>query len=73
MLAAKRSSYPLLSMPANKRVVLTKKPLSKGDLLKLKREHTKTWGAVVQPLKDAIRKTEQITDRDRGIRINARS
>jgi hypothetical protein len=56
-----------------RRIVLTKKPLSKSTLLKLKREHARSWGAVVGPIKAAIRRSEQITDKDLAIRINARS
>jgi hypothetical protein len=53
--------------------LLTKKPLSKGALQQLKRDHARSWSAVVKPIKEAVRRSEQLTDKDFAIRINARS
>jgi hypothetical protein len=55
------------------RPVLTMKPLPKSVLQDLKREHARSWQAVVMPIKEAVRRSEQVTDKDRAIRINARS
>jgi hypothetical protein len=48
------------------------KPVAKATIQKLRREHAR-WETVARPIKEAVRQSEQLTDRDFAIRINARS
>ena len=57
----------------NRDLSLTMKPLTKSELQKLRQQHVRSWSVVVKPLKDEVRKSEQLTDRDFAIRINARA
>ena len=52
---------------------LTTKQLSKSALQQLKRDHARSWAEVVKPIKEAVRRSEQLTDEDFAVRINARS
>ena len=57
---------------AKTRFTLTSKPLKKAVIQQLKRKHARMWTEVSKPIKDAARRSEQLTDKDFAIRINAR-
>jgi hypothetical protein len=56
-----------------KPTLLRSRLLSKKELLQLRREQKRVWARVVANMKEAIRRSEQISGADLAIRINARS
>jgi hypothetical protein len=55
-----------------RRTSLSSKKLAKSTLQQLKREHSRDWATALKPIKDAVKQSEQLTDRDFKIMINAR-
>lgn len=47
------------------------RPLSKAELLKMRRAHEREWGPVIAPMKAAVAASKRLTAADYAVRINA--